>query len=353
MHFHIFRRNETTAHNPEGSPSFMRIEQESNTAYTGDIRNAHSGVSTDGQSGLSFSRRHALIWAAALVSIVVGLAGCGSGGGGSSSGTPVSVTGRVLRAETGLAPNPSATVTIGGTTVTTAVDGTFTFSAPSNATTAAITATGSQTRMITIALSSTQTNNLGDIYISDTGYTATVTGRVVASISGAIQPVGNATVTIANVSAVTKTDGTFSLAELPVDLGNVAGTVGKVTAAGFEDKPITDVNLQFPLKAGSNPIGDLLIAAPSGSTPLPPYTIKGVVQVSGQPKSGIGVKLTTTVNGTVTTLGTTTTDSTGTYTFWVTAGAYTVQATNTAATQSTLVTLVRLDQPVTAPTINF
>ena len=289
----------------------------------------------------------------AAVALAALLSGCGGGGGGAPSGQPVTVTGRVLRAETGVAPNPAATIAIGGTTTTTAADGTFTLTAPANATMATITAQGSMTRTITIALSATQPNNLGDIYVSDTGYTATVTGRVVALVDGALQPVGNATVTLANVTTKTMTDGTFTLNSLPVDLGNVAGTFGKVSAAGFEDKPITDVNLQFPLKAGANPIGDLLIAAPSGSTPLPPYTIKGVVQVGGQPKAGVTVALMMTVGGVPTTLGSTTTDATGTYTFWVTAGMYTVQATNAAAMQSTTVTLVRLDQPVTAPTINF
>lgn len=297
--------------------------------------------------------RIALVAVGALLAAT--LAGCGGGGGtsGGGGGTPVTVTGRVLRAETGIAPNPAATVTIGSASTNTAADGTFTLSAPSGATMATIAAQGSQTRTITVALSATQTNNLGDIYISDTGYTATVTGRVVTQVNGATQPVGNATVTIANVSTTTKTDGTFTLSGLPVDLGNVAGTVGKVSAQGFEDKPITDVNLQFPLKAGANPIGDLLIAAPSGSTPLPPFTIKGVVNVGGKPQTGAAVKLTQTVNGTVNTIGTTTTDATGTYTFWVVPGAYTVQATNAAATQSASVTLVKLDLPVTAPTINF
>jgi hypothetical protein len=218
---------------------------------------------------------------------------------------------------------------------------------------ATIAAQGSMTRMITIALSATQANNLGDIYVSDTGYTATVTGRVVAQVSGAIQPVGNATVTIANVTAKTMTDGTFTLNGLPIDLGNVAGTFGKVSATGFEDKPITDVNLQFPLKAGSNPIGDLLIAAPSGSTPLPPYTIKGVVQVGAQPLPSATVTLMHLVNGVPTTIGSTTTDATGTYTFWVTADMYTIQATNAGTMKSVSVTLVKLDQPVTAPTITF
>src|SRR5205823_1869405 len=142
-----------------------------------------------------------------------------------------------------------------------------------------IAAQGTQTRTLPITLTANQANNLGDIYLSDTGYNATVTGRVVAQVNGQIQPVGNATVTIAGAQTKTATDGTFTLSGLPVGLGNASGTVGKVTAQGFEDKPITDVTLGFPLAAGNNPIGDLLIAAPSGSVPLPPYTIKGVVQI--------------------------------------------------------------------------
>lgn len=295
-------------------------------------------------------------FAAMLAYMALVLAGCGGGSGGTTGGgggTPVTVTGRVLRAETGIAPNPNAVVNIGGTSVTTAADGTFTFSPPSSAASATITAQGSQTRTITVALSTTAANNLGDIYISDTGYTASANGRVVALVGGVVTGVGNAKVTIANVSATTSTDGTFTLAGLPVDLGNVAGVVGKVTAQGFEDKPITDVNLQFPLKAGANPIGDLLIAAPSGSTPLPPFTIKGVVKVGSTATSGISVQLMKSVGGTLTSIGSTTTDATGTYTFWVTPAAYTVQATNAAATKSVTVTLVRLDQPVTAPDITF
>ena len=298
------------------------------------------------------------VLAALLAALAVLLAGCGGGGGssnggGNGGGAPVTVTGRVLRAETGIAPNPNAVVTIGGTSVTTGTDGTFSFSPPSSAKTAMITATGSQPRTITIALSATTPNNLGDIYLSDTGYTANVTGRVVALVGGVVTPVGNAAVTIGNVSATTATDGTFTLMGLPVDLGNVTGVFGKVSAQGFEDKPITDANLQFPLAAGANPIGDLLISAPSGSTPLPPYTVKGVVKVGGTPQSGIAVQLMKTVNGVQTSLGSATTDSTGTYTFWVTPAAYTLLATNGAATQSTTVTLVRLDQPVTAPDITF
>ncbi|HLJ55664.1 MAG TPA: hypothetical protein VKT77_11545 [Chthonomonadaceae bacterium] len=307
--------------------------------------------------GAAFGRRRllALGLAAAAAFAAAALAGCGGGGGGGGGhgggGTPVLVTGRVLRAETGAPPSSAATVTIGGVSVTTAADGTFSFNPPSSGTSATIASTGTMTRTIAIKLSTTGTNNLGDIFLSDTGYTANVNGRVVASVNGVLTPVGGATVTIGNVTGTTATDGTFTLMGLPVDLGNVSGVVGKVTAAGFEDKLITDANLQFPLVAGANPIGDLLIAQPSGSTPLPPFTISGVVKVGSTAQSGVSVQIVQ--QGSSTILGTTTTDSTGTYTFWVVPGAYTITATNGAAMQSVNVTLVKLDAPVAAPTITF
>lgn len=296
------------------------------------------------------SRRAILALPMILLGLLLTLWGCGGGGGGGGGSSQVPVTGRVLQAETGLPPNPNATVTIGGSTATTTADGKFTLNASSKSTSATIAASGAQTRTLPIALVANQTNNLGDIFLSNTGYNATVTGRVVAQVSGQLQPVGNATVTIAGASTKTATDGTFTLSNLPVGLGNASGTVGKVSAQGFEDKPITDITLGFPLAAGNNPIGDLLIAAPSGTVPLPPYTITGVVQVKGTATKNLTVSLISNGNN----LGSTTTDSNGAYFFWVVPGTYTVMASNTSGgTQTTNVTLTKLDTPVTAPVINF
>lgn len=281
--------------------------------------------------------------------LTVAIMGCGSGGGG-GGGQQVTVTGRVFRAETGVPPNPAAGINIGGSTTSNTADGTFSFTAPLSATSAVFTATGTQTLTLPITLSATLPNALGDIYLSDTGYTAVVSGRVVTAITGTTQPVANAVVSLAGAKTNTLADGTFSVGNLPVGLGNVAGVFGKVTATGFEDKPITDANIQFPLAAGANPIGDLLISQPSGSTPLPPYTIKGLVQTSGTPTANVTVTL---MSGTLN-LGNTTTDSTGTYTFWVVPGTYTFTATvGGSGTKSVNATLVLLNAPVTAPPISF
>jgi len=289
------------------------------------------------------------------LSLVVALTGCGGGGGGGGGGgVPVTVTGSVYRAETDQ-PIASATINIGGQAATSAADGTFTFTASSSATSATISATNEATRTITIVLKGSGTNNLGVIFLADTAtppapYNATVTGRVVTAVNGVNTPVGGATVTIANVSTVTATNGAFTLSGLPVGLGSANGTYGKVTATGFDDKPITADNLGFALKAGSNPIGDLLIARSSSAIPAPPYTITGLVQVNGKATQNVKVDLA--LNGA--SLGSVTTDSNGNYFFWVAPATYTITATVSGLpSKSVTVTLVKLDTPVTAPPINL
>lgn len=281
-----------------------------------------------------------------LLLLAGALVGCGGGGGGGGA-APAQVSGRVLRAETNLPPNPAATATISGQSMATAGDGTFMFqSVPSNATTLQVTADPAKPRTLTIALTANQNNALGDIFVSDTGYTATATGRVVTQDTN--QPVGNATVLIGGSQTQTGTDGRFTLGNLPVGLGTVPNVaIGVVKANGFTDKPIIP---SFILADGVNPLGDILIASPVGSnTPSPPYTITGKVTAQGAAAPNITV----TLSVGATTLGTTTTDANGAYFFWVVPAAYTVSATQQGVTKQVSVTLNRLDTPVTAPTISF
>src|SRR5579871_2367131 len=291
----------------------------------------------------------------AILGLAAALAGCGGGGGGGGGGgTPVTVTGTVLRAETNSPTDTPATVTfVGGPTITANADGTFTVSnVSSNITSATISATGELNRTITIKLQPNVTNNLGNIYIVDStsAYTAKVTGRVVTTVNNQPKPVGGATVTIANVTTTTATDGTFELDNLPVGLGSATGTYGQVVATGFVNKPITDANLGFALVAGANPIGDLLITQPSGSIPPPPYTITGIVKVSGVVQPSTAVTLSQNGN----TLGSTTTDANGAYFFWVVPGTYTITASHASvANQQENVTLSSLSTHITAPTMNL
>lgn len=285
-------------------------------------------------------------WWAVLLAI--SLVGCGGGGGGGgNNAAPATVTGTVLLAETN-APVTDATVSIGGQATQVDQNGNFTLSnAPSNATTATITSASAKTRTLAIALTANQTTALGSIFLSTTGYTATTTGTVVTQDTN--QPVGNATVNIAGAITHTATNGTFTLTNLPVDLGSIAGAaIGVVTASGFEDKPI---QAPFVFQAGNNPLGNIVIASPVGSTtPPPPFTISGTVTVNKTPTAGITVSL----SSGATKLGSTTTDNTGTYYFWVVPGTYTVSATHTgSAAKQVTVTLHSLNTPVTAPAIAF
>lgn len=304
----------------------------------------------------AFGFRSRLSAAMLIVAVLlVASSGCGGGGGGGGPTTStVTVTGTVLSAASFSPPASPATVVIGGSSIVTNADGTFSFSAPANATTAAVSATGEVSRTIKIILKANQVNNLGNIFLADTGsdYTASVTGRVVASVKGVNQPVGNATVIIGNVIGTSATDGTFTLTGLPVGLGSVDGLYGKVTATGFSDKLITADTLQFALVTGANNIGDLLIAQPSGTTPLPPYTVTGVINVAGKPGAGVTVAIA--LPGSASSLGQTQTDSNGNYFFWVAPATYTVTAQDSSGTiLSENVTLTSLTTPVTAAVLNL
>ena len=286
---------------------------------------------------------------ALFCAFAVVLTGCGGGGGGgnpgSGSGSPVTVKGTVLSVESGLPATAGATVNIGGQTATTDTTGKFTLTNVSSGTTSGtVTAANELPLTLALALKTTGVNDLGTLYLSNAGYTATVSGRVVTTVGGATQPVGNATVTIGTATTKSGTDGTFTLKNLPVGLGANAGIVGKINASGFDEKAITQDTLRFPLATGANNLGDISVAQPSGSIPAAPFTIQGVVTVHGATAANISVTL---VSGGIS-LGSTTTDATGTYSFWVVPATYTISATSTS-TQSVTVTLLRLDTPVTAP----
>ncbi len=282
----------------------------------------------------------------------IALTGCGGGGGGGGGPTPSGnavVTGTVLSVESGLPASAGATVKIAGQTITTDATGKFTLNnIGSNTTTGTVTAAMEMPLTLQLSLKANTVNDLGTLYLSNVGYTATVTGRVVASVSGVTTPVGNATVTIANVKTKSMTNGTFTLTGLPVGLGATAGFVGKISAGGFEDKALTADTLRFALVAGANNIGDVLLAQPSGSIPSSPYTIQGVVTVGGKPTANVSVSL---ASGGIS-LGSATTDSTGTYSFWVVPATYQLTAiAGVSSTATVTATLVRLDTPITVPTI--
>ncbi len=313
-----------------------------------------------------------LVCRAALLVLAMGLfplalAGCGGGGGGNPNPNPnngtTSITGKVLLvsgappvAAGAAAGAPAATVTAGGVTANaSSTDGSFTLSGVNaGATSLTVTAKDGATtvnRTVPITLTANKPNDLGVIYVTADGYTANVTGRVTTVTSTGTTGVGNARVTLAGVSTLTDASGAFALANLPVGLGTVPGQlIGIVSAAGFETLQITSETIRFPLAAGANPLSAFVIQIPSGATPLPPYTITGKATVAGVNTAGVTIRL---VSNNVT-IGSTTTDSSGTYFFWVVPAAYTITATRTGYTDvSTSVTLSRLDTPVTATPLNL
>lgn len=286
-------------------------------------------------------------WVALLAVFALALAGCGGGGGGGGgvSGN-LTVIGTVLLVETGLPPNPPATVSIAGHSTTTNSKGSFVLNGiPSSATTATVSAQGEQTLTLNLKLpsQSTQPVNLGTIFLSASGYNASVTGQIVTTVNGQNQPVGGATVTIGGSSTLSATDGTFTISNLPVGLGSDPNTpVGTVTAMGYVPKQIF---LSAPLIAGVNPLGPISLGAPiSSSVPGLPYTIIGQVLKNGQGQPNYAVVL----QAGNTVIGSTHTDSTGTFSFWVVPGSYTIVVflpNGTSVTQS--VTLQYTNQPVT------
>ena len=289
-----------------------------------------------------------------LAALTFGVVGCGGGSSpsGNPGGTVVTVTGRIIRAETNTRPDPAATITIGGATAqSSATDGTFTVAnVPSDATSAVITATGVRSLTLPITLSTTVANNLGDIFLSDTSYDATVSGRVVTTVDNSQQAVAGAVVTIAGRKATTDVNGAFSIPNLPVGLGSIAGNYGVVKAGGFEDKLVTDLTLEFPLTAGANALANpIVIERPIGSTPNPPFTIRGVVTLNGVASPGIPVRATT-AGGLV---FSTTTGPGGSYFFWLVTGDYNLLAESGTASGTTSVSLISLDTPITATTINL
>lgn len=305
-----------------------------------------------GQGNGRMTRRgFAWLTVLAVLAAFAGLAGCSNGSGGGGGGTATSVTGRVLRAENN-APETGTTIKIGGSSTTSASDGTFTLSnVDANTKTATITpAAPAKARTLTLSLTAHSANSLGDVYVSDTGYDATASGTVVGQINGAQQAVGGATVTIAGAQVKTGTDGTFSIPNLPVGLGtDPNASIGTISAPNFQSSPIFT---QFVLASGNNPLGTLLLGAPVSATPPSlPYTISGTVTSGGKGVAGASVSITATAGGQV--LGTVGTDQSGNYFFWVVAGQYTVSATVNNNTQTVPVTLQSLDAPVAAPTINF
>ena len=300
--------------------------------------------------------KRANFWAGILLLGIAAVTASGCSVGSSSSGTPQTgtVTGAVLVSATDAPPAVASTITAGGQTVQAAAnDGTFTLTnVPVGTTTLTVEAAGQKKLTLPIALAANQTDALGAVFLSATGYTASLTGTVQTINSGVTAPVANASVMIGNVTAKTGANGGFTLNGLPIGLGAgiYSDTVyGNVVAAGFLSRPITANNLTTPLVDGPNALQPIFLAASTSTVPGQPYNISGVVTVGGKP--GTGVTLSLSSGGAV--VGPVTLDSTGSYTIWTVPGTYTLTATYQGQPKQQTINLLRADRPVVVPTIAF
>lgn len=283
-------------------------------------------------------------------------AGCGGGGGGGGGGA-ATVTGRILLVSTAQPPDPAATVTVGGKSATTAIDGTFVIQGASEkATTMTVAATGvrSLTQVIP-ALAAGATTDLGNVYllmltdqmtlpdgtVVPATYTANVSGKVASADTGAA--ISGADVRVNGMRTTSAADGTFALSAMPAGLGRGSAQIGVLRATGYEDKPLV---LDLELETGANDLGTILMSAPVGGIPGSPNTIAGTVTLQGVASAAnVVVGL---VDGGGSEVATVVTAADGKYGFWVAKGSYTLRFTAPGfAMKTAAAEVLRLDRVVT------
>ena len=274
---------------------------------------------------------------AVCVLLCYALTACGGGGGG-GGGTNANLTGRVIYVETGGAPNPQASVQVGGVSVLTdASDGSFTLSVPQGTTKLTVD-TKSASGVWTFAIPpATGTQDVGDLWVGPNR--VTLTGQVLDSSTNA--GIKGASVTFGGAIGTTDSTGTFSLNPVAYPTTNLAafwGIVGNVNATNyyantFNASPNTSV-------AGVVNVAAILMTPLSNTTPPPPpYNIWGEITPTNL---GANCKVTLLQNGTP--VRVTHADSSGTYYLWVVPGTYTLHFVSGSHTTG--------DLPVTVKTTN-
>jgi hypothetical protein len=251
------------------------------------------------------------------------MVGCGGGGGSAGSST---ITGQVFQVETGGAPNPQASVQVGGNSaLTSSTDGSFTLSVPAGSTSVVVD-TRSSSGVWTFPITATtagQTEDVGALWV----------GAAKVAINGTVRdsttnnPIASVTVTFAGQTAKTAADGTFSLTPVAYPASNFAafaGIVGNATASNY----ITNTFSVGSATAtnGVITVADILMTPNSSNTPPnTPYTIYGRIT-----PSSIAAGTTVTLSLGSTAVRITHADSNGNYQFWIGPGTYTLSFVNGA-----------------------
>lgn len=277
-----------------------------------------------------------------LVCVAV-LIGCGGGGGGGGSSTPatVSVSGSVLWIENLQPTTPASTVVVGTSSTTTDPgSGFFSVNVPSGATSATVTyVPGGGTPVVTTFNfpAATSDVDLGDLYIGPT--TTTVRGRLVSSADAS--PIAGGTVKFAGRTAISASDGTFSIPNVAYPTTNFAGFLGLsgvASATGFFNQSFAPAGEAV---SGVVQIGDVALV-PSGSGDPPGLPANLIVTVQPSPSSA-GAVVTVKQAGTSVTTGTVGGD--GRVQFWLPIGTYDLTATKGTLSGTQSVSITTLTNP--------
>jgi hypothetical protein len=214
-----------------------------------------------------------VLMVALLFALAWTVVGCGGGGGGGGQ-APVD-RGRVIGTVQTAAAEPlaNATVSAGGITGTTAVDGSFTLDdVPVSATAGTIAAGGYVTRTFSIFLT-----RAGDVYNAGSlTMTVDTHGGTVGTVTGLVrnQQTGNliagAKVAMGDnfqYAAFTDNNGRFTITGVPISLRRLK-VFGNKVEGGYHD---AYVKLDYALIAGVNDVGTVYVTSYALPPPPPPF----------------------------------------------------------------------------------
>ncbi len=273
------------------------------------------------------------------------VSGCGGGGGKSIPATKITITGNVLWIETGAGTAPQTTVQINGVSgLAATADGYFSIDVPVGTLTLTATyaaAAGATPVVQTFNLGTvTASTDLGQLYIGPT--TVSVTGRLLDSGSGA--PVPLATVNFAGRTAMSGTDGRFTLTGVAYSSKTLSIFLGLQGSASLTNYFTSAFNLPAGATSGVADAGDITMVQTGGNTP-PGLPFDLTITVLPASK-GAGAAVTVLSGATIIRTGAA--DATGKVTFWLGQGTYTVRATQGAAVATTSVTITNQAVPISA-----
>lgn len=162
---------------------------------------------------MSATRAFSMILAMVLILLTVGLVGCGGGGGGDNL---ITVTGRVIDDGTLVGVVGARVVGPGGVQVTTTADGLFTFPGLSNSVASlTIVASNYLNAVVTVPVG-TGDRGVGVVNLQPAPVAGA--GNITGVVLEAGSPVADAVLQAAGHQAVSKTDGTFTIYNVPAGL---------------------------------------------------------------------------------------------------------------------------------------